>query len=101
MLSYRGISKDLKYFAITQSLQNDVLTVFFLDCGGERLLQTEYLFAKACESFYNTVNICQTKQSTAQLGPSRPHKELFYIPFVAFTGLLKGAVERQKHRRRM
>lgn len=47
VLSYRGISRDLKYFAITQSLQNDVLTVFFLDSGGERLLQTEYLFVKA------------------------------------------------------
>lgn len=47
VLSYRGISKDLKYFAIAQSLPNDVLTVFFLDCGGERLLQTEYLFVKA------------------------------------------------------
>lgn len=98
MLSYRRISKDLKYFAITQSLQNDVLTVFFLDCGGERLLQTVFV----CESsFYNTVNICQTKQSTVQLGPSRPHKELFCIPFVAFTGLLKAALERQKHRRKM
>lgn len=47
VLSYRGISEDLKYFAITQSLQNDVLTVFVLDCREERLLQTEYLFAKA------------------------------------------------------
>lgn len=51
MLSYKGISEDRKYFAITQTLQSCVLTAcyrLFLEAGGGgMLLQTGYLCAKA------------------------------------------------------
>jgi len=101
VLSYRAISGDHKYFAVTRTLQSGgvMLFLFFEGWWGRDTFANWIFVCKS--SFYNTGNICQTKRSTARLGPSRPRKQSFCIPFVAFTALLKGALERWKHRRRM